>query len=163
MDESTVADANTIRGGLTVSSTGEYEVLITAAQTKPPAWVGNWLSLATAPPGASLQLITRHYYERAVSVAADPAVRHSVTLEVGLADPSTGTAIPASVPGPPSDAAIAARLKAVATFVTKHSTELERDPADVPPWYSFVPNVFGEPLSFRDAPSGGPGTLCCTV
>lgn len=66
--------------GLNLSPAGEHEVLITADHNKPAAWVGDWLSLAATPPVAALQLITRHYYEREISVAADPALRRAVTM-----------------------------------------------------------------------------------
>ena len=126
-----------------------FEVLISASPP-PPDFRGDWVSLAGAPAGSALQLVTRHYYETVVSVAADPSAV-PVSLSISLADPATGKAM-RSQPAPvPTDESMARKLTAVGKFVQKHSTELEQDPAAAPKWFSFELNVFGNPAVFRQA------------
>ena len=119
------------------------------------------MSLAGAPEGSALQLVTRHYYESPdVSIAADPTAPPPV-LSISLAN--VASALVAPLPSPsaavPTDAGMARKLRAVKMFVKKHSTELEQDPAAAPSWFSFELNVFGDPAIFRDVNTGGVGAV----
>ena len=45
------------------------------------------------PSGTSLQIITRHYYERNISIASDARMESTVNLSISLADRYTGAMI----------------------------------------------------------------------
>lgn len=119
---------------LAIDADGRYEII--ASPRRAP---GNWLRLE---PDAT-SLITRHYFERAHSVAADPEV--SVELRIDPLDP----------PGPPppwSDAAMASRLEDVAAYLRANTLGMPA-PGQAPA-YLFVsrtPNVLPRPASFRES------------
>jgi hypothetical protein len=111
-----------------IARDGSYEIVASAA--KPER--GNWLRLDL---GAS-SLSTRHYYERETSIAADQL--HHIPLAI---DRSDG----AEPPPPPSDASVAAGIRRVARFLSTTVLPARRDPAQLPPWVSIVPNEFPPP------------------
>ena len=130
--ERVISDVNDRQ--LAIAADGSYE-LILAPEPHP----GNWIR--TAPDATSV--ITRHYFEREHSVAADPAV--VVRLRIDPLEP----------PGPPppwSDAALAERLEALARYVRGNTLGMPR-PGEGPayPFVSRVPNVLPKPSSFRAA------------
>jgi len=144
-----IADVNDRQLNLTADR--EFTVLLSAK--RPSAWTGDWLSLTGAPEGSTLQLLMRHYYEREVSIAADPLALMPV-LAIARADAQTGAALPVAGAAPPSEANVAQKLRIVKTFIKKHTTEFVTDPATAPKWFSFTPNVFGDPTVVRDASTG---------
>jgi len=111
-----------------IAKDGSYE--ITASAEKPAR--GNWLRL---DPGAG-SVTTRHYYERATSIAADQLHHIPLAIErTDLAEP----------PPPPSDASVAAGLRRVAKFLRSSVSPPGMDPEKLPPWVSLVPNQFNPP------------------
>jgi hypothetical protein len=113
---------------LEIAPDGSYEIVASAAQ---PAR-GNWLRL---DPGAS-SLSTRHYYERETSIAADQLHHVPLAIErLDLREP----------PPPPSDASVAEGIRRVARFLGTSVAPARRDPAQLPPWVSLVPNQFPQP------------------
>jgi hypothetical protein len=151
----TIADVNHFQ--LKLKPDRSFEVML-STEPPPADFKGDWMSLAGAPDGHALQLVTRHYYERAVSVAADPHAEPPV-LSISFAEPSTGAPLLNPPAVPPTDADMARKLRAVTMFVKKHSTELEQDPTVAPSWFSFELNVFGDPAIFRDVNTGGVGAV----
>ncbi len=127
--ERVIADVND--AGLAIAADGGYEILVS-----PEKQAGNWLRLE---PDAT-SIITRHYFERATSVQNDPGVVIPLRIDP-LADPGP--------PAPFSDAAMAARLRAVAAHLRANTLGM-RAPADAPPYafVSRVPNVLPVPASF---------------
>jgi hypothetical protein len=122
-----------------VGADGSYEIVL-SAEPRP----GSWIRLE---PDAT-SVVTRHYFERATSAAADPDVavrlRIDATLDAGRAPPY-------------SDAEMAARLRRVAAFVRGNTLGMPAPGAA--PEYSFVsrvPNVLPRPASFR---ASGAATL----
>jgi hypothetical protein len=111
-----------------IAPDGSYEIV--ASAQKPER--GNWLRL---DPGAS-SLSTRHYYERETSIAADQL--HHVPLAIDRIDAT-------APPPPPSDASVAAGIRRVAQFLRTSVQPARRDPAQLPPWVSLVPNQFPRP------------------
>jgi hypothetical protein len=107
---------------------GDYEII--ASATKPER--GNWLRL---DPGAS-SLSTRHYYETKHSIAADQL--HHIPLAIDRMDSS-------APPPPPSDASVAAGIHRVTSFLRTTVFPARRDPTQLPPWVSLVPNEFPPP------------------
>jgi hypothetical protein len=107
---------------------GDYEII--ASARKPER--GNWLRL---DPGAS-SLSTRHYYETKHSIAADQL--HHIPLAIDRMDSS-------APPPPPSDASVAAGIRRVASFLRTTVSPARRDPTQLPPWVSVVPNEFPQP------------------
>jgi len=107
---------------------GDYE--ITASATQPER--GNWLRL----DAAASSLSTRHYYERKQSIAADQL--HHIPLAIDRIDLD-------APPPPPSDASVAAGIRRVANFLRSSVYPPRRDPAQLPPWVSLVPNKFPQP------------------
>lgn len=158
---------------LTLGPDGAFDVLVSAS--RPEGYTGNWLSLGTDPDDAAaggaapplpqkateevdadgvvarrgLQLVTRHYYEREVSVLGDTQFPPP-TLSIFLAEPETGKVVASPPPPVPTDAAMARSLRAVRRFVEQHSTEFDSDPLKAPSWFSFTPNHFGAPTVSRD-------------
>ena len=119
-------------GQLTIAPDGTYELTLSSAPHG-----GNWI----ATSADATALITRHYFERAVSIAADPEA--GVPLRIDAVDP----------PGPPApwtDAALADRLEAVARWVRANTLGMPA-PGQGPelPFVSRVPNVLRRPTSFR--------------
>jgi hypothetical protein len=138
--EPVLADVND--RGLKRAGDGSFEIVLSAEQ---PAGAQNWLKL---PPNAA-SLITRHYYERAESPAADPQRRVQIAIE------------PLNAPGrrpPLSDAALAPRLRDVAEFV-RGATVGRLKLATPPPFVSTTPNELGEPMVFRMAGSDSWGAV----
>jgi hypothetical protein len=128
--------------GLHLDADGGFEIVLSPEQ---PAGARDWLKL---PPNAA-SLITRHYYERADSPAADPARRVRIAIE------------PLAAPGrrpPLSDAALAPRLRDVAEFV-RGATVGRPKLAVSPPFVSTTPNELGEPMVFRMAGSESWGAV----
>jgi hypothetical protein len=119
---------------LQVADDGTYELI-----ASPDRHDGNWLRLE---PDAT-SLITRHYFERAVSVAADPEVH--IRLRIDAVDPAPPAA-------PWTDAAMAARLTALTRFVRGSTLGMPK-PSEAPPYpfVSRVPNVLPRPALFRNA------------
>jgi hypothetical protein len=159
----TISDIND-KTGITIGPNGDYKVMISA--TKPPStWDGDWMSMADAlnmtqySKETALQLVTRHYYERTVSVAADPTMEGTVDISITLVNPTTAEPYPSPSVEVHTDASVARKLKAVKMFVKKHSTELEQDPTEAPKWFSFELNQFGDPAVFRDVNTGGVGAV----
>jgi len=119
---------------LAIGADGRYEIVLS-----PEPAAGNWLRLE---PDAT-SLVTRHYFERAESVAADPDV--SIALRIEPIDPPTA-------PPPLDDAALAARLRALAAYLRANTLGMPA-PAEAPayPFVSRTPNVLPRPSSFRAA------------
>ena len=119
-------------GQLAIAPDGTYELVLS-----PERHDGNWIP--TAPDATSV--ITRHYFERPTSIAADPAA--GVRLRI---DP-----VEAATPPPPwSDAALADGLERVARYVRANTLDMPA-PGQGPeyPFVSKVPNVLPRPASFR--------------
>jgi hypothetical protein len=138
--EPVLADVND--RGLALAADGSFEIILSAEQ---PPGVRNWLKL---PPNAA-SLITRHYYERSDSPAADRERRVRIAIE------------PLVAPGrrpPLSDASLAPRLRDVAEFVRGASVGRMK-PAQSPPFVSTTPNELGEPMVFRMAGSDSWGAV----
>jgi hypothetical protein len=114
-----------------IAADGSYEI-VASAQQQP----GNWLRLEAD----ATSIITRHYYERAISVQNDPDL--VIPLRI---DPLEAP----GAPPPASDAAMAARLRAVAAHLRGNTLGMPA-PADAPayPFVSRVPNVLPVPASF---------------
>jgi hypothetical protein len=128
--ERVIADVND--GGFSIGADGSYEILV-SSQPQP----GNWLRLE---PDAT-SIVTRHYFERACSVQDDPGAVIPLRID------------PLGDPGPPppwTDAAMAARLRAVAAHVRANTLGMPA-PGEAPayPFVSRVPNVLPKPASFR--------------
>jgi len=124
---------------LAIGEDGRYEIILS-----PQRYQGNWLRLE---PDAT-SVITRHYFERSCSVAADPGV--SIALRI---DPLDAPA----APDPQSDATMASRLAAVTAFVRANTLGMP-PPSQAPayPFVSRIPNVLPRPASFR---ASGTATL----
>ena len=159
--KNTIADIND-KGGIKVDKdTGRFKVYV-STQQPPPDFNGDWMSIAEAdnePDGTALQLVTRHYYEREMSVCADPTMEGTVNISISLADPTTGLVLESPQAPIDGDLDMSRKLRAVKMFVKKHSTELEQDPTTAPKWFSFKLNVFGNPAIFRDENTGGVGAV----
>ena len=135
--ERVIADVHD--GDLRIAADGSYELLLS-----PDRHDGNWLRLEAD----ATSVITRHYFERVVSVQSDPGVVVPLRIDP-LEDPGA--------PAPFTDAAMAARLRAVAAHLRANTLGMPA-PADAPA-YSFVsrvPNVLPAPASFR---ASGTATL----
>jgi hypothetical protein len=119
---------------LSVGADGHYEIVLS-----PGRHDGAWLRLE---PDAT-SVITRHYYERAVSIAREADVPLPVRIE---------PLNPPSPPPPLDDATMAARLRALAGFVRGNTLGMPA-PGQGPayPFVSRVPNVLPRPASFGDS------------
>ena len=128
--ERVISDVNDTQ--LTIAVDGTYELTLS-----PERQPGNWIP--TAPDATSV--ITRHYFERPVSIAADPTA--GVRLRIDPMDPPS--------PAPPwGDATMAAGLEAVARNVRANTLGMPA-PGQGPDhaFVSRVPNVLPKPASFR--------------
>lgn len=126
--EPVVADVND--RSLQIDEDGRYEIVL-SAQEQP----GNWIPLH---PDATT-IITRHYFSRAGSAAADPEVHVPLHIE------------PIEDPGPPprlDDATLAERLRSLTTWVRNESIG-KPVPTSVPSFVSVVPNQLPQPANFR--------------
>jgi len=112
-----------------VAADGSYELVI-----GPGASGRNGVAL----DAATSSVTTRHYFENALSVQLDPAVR--VPLAIEPLDPTP--------PRPPlSDAESARKLRAAAGFFRQSTLDMKpRDPKLQPSWVSTVPNQLGKPV-----------------
>jgi hypothetical protein len=138
--EPVLADVND--RSLKLAADGSFEVVLAPEE---PRGARNWLKL---PPNAA-SLITRHYYERADSPAADRQRHVPIAIE------------PLDAPGrrpPLSDATLAPRLRDVAEFV-RGATVGRLKLAVSPPFVSTTPNELGEPMVFRMAGSDSWGAV----
>jgi hypothetical protein len=112
-----------------VAGDGSYEIILGGAPRD-----RNWLEL---PPDAG-HLSTRHYFEQAEPVAADPFKVVPLTIET----------IDVSGPPPvPTDASIAAGIRRVTHFLRGNT--IDRPPRGSVPMPAFVgmePNVFPKPV-----------------
>ena len=135
--ERVISDLND--GDLAIARDGSYEIV-----ASPEKQAGNWLPLE---PDAT-SIITRHYFERAISVQNDPDVVVPLRIDP-LADPGP--------PPPASDARMAAKLRAVAAHLRANTLGMPA-PEDAPsyPFVSRVPNVLPVPANFR---ASGAATL----
>ncbi|HEX7409943.1 MAG TPA: DUF1214 domain-containing protein [Candidatus Binatia bacterium] len=115
----------------TVGSDGGYEITLSPQEHK-----GNWIKLEA---GAT-SVITRHYFERPRSVAADPDVFVRLRID-RLDDPG--------MPAPWTDAKMAARFRALGGFLRGNTLDMPKPGQG--PEYSFVsrvPNVLPRPARF---------------
>lgn len=117
-----------------IAADGTYEII-----ASPDRREGNWLRLE---PDAT-SIITRHYFERPHSVAADPDVR--IRLRIDPLEPAGPAA-------PWTDRAMADRLTALARFVRGSTLGMPK-PSEAPPlsFVSRVPNVLPKPALFGAA------------
>jgi hypothetical protein len=117
---------------ISIARDGSYEIVLSPQQRD-----GNWLRLEVD----ATSVITRHYFERERSAAADPSLHVDLRID------------PIDDPGPPpapTDAAVAERLRAVAAHARANTLGMPR-PSQAPPipFVSRVPNVLPRPTSFR--------------
>jgi hypothetical protein len=128
--ERVVSDVND--GQFTIAPDGTYELILS-----PDRHDGNWIPTAAD----ATSVITRHYFERPVSIAADPQA--GVRLRIDTVDP-------AAPPPPWSDAALADGLERVARYVRANTLGMPA-PGQGPDlaFVSRVPNVLPKPVSFR--------------
>ena len=114
-----VADDKQLKMG---ESNRKFELFV-SAQPPPGNFQGDWISLGAAPRGLPLQLIAQYYYENLESM---PQFHD---LSITLADPESALALPNPRAAIPSDAEMARKLRAVKTFIQKHTQARERDNA----------------------------------
>jgi hypothetical protein len=128
--ERVVSDVNDSQ--LAIAPDGTYELVLA-----PERHDGNWIPTAAD----ATSVITRHYFERPVSIAADPQA--GVRLRI---DPVH----PPAPPPPWSDAAAADGLERVARYVRANTLGMPA-PGQGPDhaFVSRVPNVLPKPASFR--------------
>jgi hypothetical protein len=113
---------------------GSYEIILSPREHK-----GNWIRLE---PDAT-SVITRHYFERPQSVAADPEVVVRLRIDP-LEEPGK--------PAPWNDTAMATRLRDLVRFMRGNTLDMPRPGQG--PEYTFVsriPNVLPRPANFRAA------------
>lgn len=115
-----------------VASDGSYEITVGG-----PRRARNWLELA--PDARSIT--TRHYFEWSRCAAADPKLHIPLTISPAAA---------VSAPPPPSDEAVAGRLRATAAYFNTilavgRPTDVGRDSPLRSPYSSNVANVFPDP------------------
>lgn len=130
--ERVISDVNDRQ--LSIDADGRYELILS-----PEPHDGNWIRTEAD----ATSVITRHYFEEPISIAADPLA--AIRLRI---DPLE----PAAPPPPWSDAAMAERLEAVARHVRANTLGMPA-PGQGPelPFVSRVPNVLPRPTSFRGA------------
>jgi len=113
-----------------VAADGSFAISVSGAAERRPR---NWLEL----PEGALNLVARHYFERAEVVGADPEKRIPLRIRA-LASPPA--------PPEPSDAEIAAKIDAVTEFLRSRTLgEIAAGPRRLPAWVSTVPNRFNAP------------------
>lgn len=119
---------------LQIAADGTYELILSPTQHP-----GNWIRLE---PDAT-SILTRHYYERERSIAAEPQT--VIRLRIDPLDPPT-------LPAPWTDDTMAARLEAVIRHVRGTTLGMPA-PGEAPPiaFVSRVPNVLPRPTGFRQA------------
>jgi len=117
-----------------VDAAGNFELTVSASE--PAGGPRNWLRL-DADSGS---LTTRHYFEWQRCAALDPNLHIPLVIEP-LVDPGP--------PPVPDDAATAAGIRRVITFVRGATVEFGRQqiPAGLIPWRSEVPNQFTNPAA----------------
>lgn len=115
-----------------VDAAGNYELIV--SQDEPESGTRNWLRLD--PDSGSLT--TRHYFDWQRSAALDPSLHMALTI-TPLDDPGP--------PPTPDDAAVAAGIRRVITFLRSVTLEWARQelPPGAIPWLSDVPNQFTNP------------------
>ncbi len=135
--ERVIADVND--GDIAIDADDGYELVASAK-----SHAGNWLRLEAD----ATSIITRHYFERAISVQNDSDVVIPLRIDP-LVDPRP--------PAPFTDAAMASRLRAVAAHLRANTLGMPA-PGDAPsyPFVSRVPNVLPKPANFR---ASGAATL----
>jgi hypothetical protein len=138
--EPVLADVND--RGLALGPGGSFEIVL--SRERPPD-AENWIPLAES----AASLITRHYYERPDSPAADPERR--IPLRIEPLEPPSRRA-------PLSDASLPQRLRDVAEFVRGGTVGRVRPPVQ-PPFVSTTPNELGEPTVFRVSHSDSWGAV----
>jgi hypothetical protein len=91
-------------------------------------------------------LTTRHYFETAKSMAAEPYPAVRLTVD------------PIDDPGPPptpNDASVAAGIRRVANYFRAATLDMPpMDPNKQPPWVSRTPNEFKAPMKWQPAEGG---------
>jgi hypothetical protein len=99
----------------------------------------------------SQEIVTRHYFEGALSAQLDSSVRPLLMIEPLDAD---------ALPLAPTDAEIAQRLNTVSNFLIANSTGRPKpDPRKMPAWFSIIPNQLGKPARWVDTDGGGLGAV----
>jgi hypothetical protein len=129
---------------LTLGAEREYRVWLSRERPAALAPGVTWLPLHPSE-GHVPQLIVRNYFEREVSVHRDPRVVPDVRIAL-----APGQSAPPALTFPRDDGELAERLRQVEAFVRAHTVEMSADPKTAPKWFSFTPNQFGPPQSFRD-------------
>jgi hypothetical protein len=129
---------------LFLSAKREYTVLLSRERPVELASGVTWLPLRPSE-GHVPQLIVRNYFELEVSVHRDPRIVPDVRIAL-----APGQGAPPTLTFPRDDAELAERLLQVETFVRAHTVEMSADPKTAPKWFSFSPNQFGPPQSFRE-------------
>ena len=138
--ERVISDVND--RALEIAADGTYELFLS-----PEPQPGNWIRTEAD----ATSVITRHYFERPQSIAADPSA--GVRLRIDPVDPPTP-------PEPWSDAVLADRLDALARYVRANTLGMPR--AGEGPAYPFVsrtPNVLPKPASFRTSETATVGAV----
>lgn len=121
-----------------IDADGNYEIIASAQQpqTEGQAQPRNWLRLET-DAGA---IATRHYFERATSIADDPQLH--IPLQIELLD----GAATAYVPTP---ASVARDLRRLKHFVRGLTLDMAANTGPKPPFMSTVPNQFNPPAGLQ--------------
>lgn len=119
-----------------VGEDGRFEVTLGG-----PPQPRNWLDL----PADACQITTRHYFEEANPVAADPTRHLGLTIEA--LDPPPG-------PAPrPTDGSVAAGIRRVAASLRSRTLGMPRPGEKAPPpFVSQVPNQLPPPVTPGDHP-----------
>lgn len=100
----------------------------------------------------SPQIITRHYFEFE-EYAQNNRSNIKITLNIKNAKK---VELPTN---PMSDEESARRLRDVQRYLISHSLEMKQDIKTAPSWFSFVPNIFGNPVLFKDEQEGLGGNI----
>jgi hypothetical protein len=125
---------------LEVARDGSFELILSRERPAGASSRG-WVELDPA----AVSVTSRHYFENPICAQLDPTLRVPLAIEP-LAPPGPAT--------PPDDAAVAARMRAVARFVREATLGMPpRDPAQQPRWVSMVPNQLGPPELFAPGES----------
>ncbi|GAB5363928.1 hypothetical protein AAMO2058_000925500 [Amorphochlora amoebiformis] len=101
--------------------------------------LGSWMMLNEAVTC----IVTRHYFENpGESVALDGVLAARIESNFIITNNGKPNDIPT---GLLDDHEMARRLDLVSEFIRAHSTGRNQDPTKAPPWFSFTPNVIGQP------------------